>query len=184
MSAGSPVDNPWEYSITMTASLGVATVVERFFCNYLALYGSQHDALSGAGRRFYDELSLRLARLGQPGRLDWDSSRGKILNLLAPESGLIVFTADLSETAIERLNRLALHFRQLSVIWFNRQSFEHARPLDRRRSSVPGLASPVFEVGYKEDLSRTLRQVFAQITIGSLHSGGPRARKSMAGAQN
>jgi uncharacterized protein (DUF58 family) len=183
MSSGSPVDNPWEYSITMTASLGMATLVERFHCSYLALYGTRHDALAGSGRRFYDELSLRLTRLGQPAKLDWDASRSKILNLLAPESGLVVFTADLNETAIERINRLALHFRQLTVVSFNRQSFEHARPLDRRRSSIEGLSCPLFEVGYKDDFKRLLRAIFMQISISALHSGGPRRRQNVAGVQ-
>ena len=162
MLRGTPVDNPLEYSLTMVASLAHATLSERFMLHYLAVHGAEHETLSGTGRGFYQELAIRLARLEGRSSVDWDSQGKVILNYLPQGSSLLVFTANLNETTLQRLQRLAAHFRSLAVITFNRPSFERAAPGSGGPRVSFGDGYLLFEVSYGDNLARVLESALGK----------------------
>lgn len=154
---GSRVDNPLEYSLTMVASLGYATLREHFHFSYLALVGESYDACAGAGRGFYEELAVRLAKLAGSGPVNWERQSRLILGQLSGGSHLVVFIAELNELARVRLRRLAAHFRGLTVVTFNQQSFKQGLRGDTggpRMSFRDGYL--VFDVHYGDDLAPVL----------------------------
>jgi uncharacterized protein (DUF58 family) len=163
MNRGHGAHTPLEYSLVMIASVAQVTCAERFHFSYLALTGKTYDTLSGTGRRYFQELALHLAKLKDYGDPDWDLQSKIILNYLPKDSNLLVFIADMNETVRERLRNLALHFRNLTVITFNRESFTRTR-----RQSTPGPRLSfgesylIFEVAYGDDLARVLEQVLAK----------------------
>jgi uncharacterized protein (DUF58 family) len=166
MLRGTPTDNPLEYSLTMVASLAHATLSERFMLHYLALHGDKHDTLSGHGRGFYQELAIRLARLKGSGAVDWDKQGKVILNYLPRGSSLIVFTANLTETTLQRLRQMAVHFRSLAVISFNRQSFERASLSAGRTPRLAfGEGFLMYEVSYGDNLARALEQALGKSAL-------------------
>jgi uncharacterized protein (DUF58 family) len=159
MLVGSRIDNPLEYSLTMVASLGYATLRERFQFSYLALVGEAYDSCAGAGRAFYEELAVRLAKLTGYGPVDWENQSRIILDQLSAGSHLVVFIAELNETARARLRHLAAHFRGLTVVTFNQRSFKQGLRPDTagpRRSFGDGYL--VFEVHYGDDLAQVLSE--------------------------
>ncbi len=159
MLTGTRVDSPLEYSLTMVASLGYATVSENFHFNYLAVMGDQHDICAGTGRGFYEELAVRLANLNQLGPVDWESQGRVVLNYLPAGSHLIVFTADLGGKTRERLRQLATRFRGLTAVTFNLDSFKHARASQHAGPQlVLGEGYLVLEVSYRDELSAVLAQ--------------------------
>jgi len=160
MLSGGKVDNPLEYSLSMVASLGHATLSERFHLSYLALLGSLHDTASGTGRSFYEELAIHLAQLSGHGPVDWENHGRVILNYLPAGSSLIVFTAKLDDAAKERLRHLSVHFRGLAVVVFDLESFEHRRsPANPEPRLSVELGYLVFKVHYGDDLAQVLGQV-------------------------
>lgn len=166
MLAGSGSDTPLEYSLRMVASLGRATQTARFHLSSLALIGERFDALAGTGRRFYQELAVRLARLDGQGAVDWERHGRAILTYLPRSSSLLVFTAELGESARERLRQLAVHFRSMSVVTFNQASFERGK-----RPDVPGPrlsfgeSYMIFEVFHGDNLSFVLDQLLAKPAV-------------------
>ena len=159
MLRGTTVDNPLEYSLTMVASLGYATLSERFHFSHLALRGKEHSFQSGTGRAFYEELAVNLARIDDYGPLNWDEQGRIILNYLPEGSTLLVFAASLDETARARLRQLAARFSGLTVVTFNRESFEQARVPDKPGPRVVfGEGYLVLEVFYQDNLARVLEQ--------------------------
>lgn len=159
MLVGTRVDNPLEYSLTMVASLGSATLTERFQFNYLALLGKNYDTCAGTGRGFYEELAVRLARLDGLGPVDWESQGRVVLNSLPAGSHLTVFTASAGDEMRQRLRQLATQYRGLTAVTFNIDSFRQARPPQR---AGPGLTFGegylVLEVSFGDDLSTVLAQ--------------------------
>ena len=166
MLRGTPADNPLEYSLTMVASLAHATLSERFMLHYLALSGNTHETLSGHGRAFYQELAIKLAHLKGGGAVDWDSQGKVILNYLPRGSSLVVFTANMSETTLQRLRQMAVHFRSLAVITFNRASFERASLSAGRTPRLAfGEGFLMYEVSYGDNLARALEQALAKSAL-------------------
>ncbi len=166
MLRGTPSENPLEYSLTMVASLAHATLSERFMLHYLALHGDKHDTLSGHGRAFYEELAIRLARLKGGGNVDWDKQGKVILNYLPRGSSLVVFTANLNETTLQRLRQMAVHFRSLAVITFNRTSFERASLSSVRTPRLAfGEGFLMYEVSFGDNLGRALEQALAKSVL-------------------
>jgi uncharacterized protein (DUF58 family) len=163
MLIGNGGDTPLEYSISMIASLGQATLTERFHYHYLALMGQEHDALAGTGRRFYQELAVRLAKLHAHGAVDWEK-HGKALSTYLPAtSSLIVFATEINETARQRLRWFAAHFRSLALVTFNLRSFERAKPSDHPGPKLSfGESYLQFEVQYGDNLSRVLDSILAK----------------------
>lgn len=160
MLTGGNVDNPLEYSLSMVASLGHATLSERFHLSYLALVGGQHDTVSGTGRNFYEELAIRLARLRGHGPVDRENHSRIILNYLPAGSSIIVFTASLDQATKEWLSHMSVRFRSLTAVTFNQESFKHHHPPARsgpRLSAETGYI--VIEVHYGDDLAQILNQV-------------------------
>jgi hypothetical protein len=160
MLTGSKVDNPLEYSLSMVASLGYATLSERYHLSYLALVGGQHDTVSGNGRNFYEELAIRLARLRGHGPVDRENHGRIILNYLPAGSSIIVFTASLDQATREWLSHMSVRFRSLTAVTFNQESFKHHHPPTRsgpRLSVESGYI--VIEVHYGDDLAQVLGQV-------------------------
>ena len=131
MLRGTTVDKPLEYSLTMVASLGYATLTERFQFSHLALLGDEHSNQSGTGRAFYEELAVSLAKIDGYGQMDWDLKGRMILNYLPSGSSLLVFISHLDEIARARLRQLAAHYSGVTVITFNKESFEQARVPDK-----------------------------------------------------
>jgi uncharacterized protein (DUF58 family) len=163
MLTGSGSETPLEYSITMIASLGQATLSERFHFSYLALMGNEHDTLAGTGRRFYQELAIRLAKLKAHGQVDWTRHGKALLTYMPASSSLIVFIAEINEAARQRLRRFAVHFRNLVVVTFDLHSFERAKPVDHPGPRLSfGESYLQFEVQYGDNLSRVLESVLAK----------------------
>jgi uncharacterized protein (DUF58 family) len=163
MNIGTAVDNPLEYSITMIASLAFATISEPYQFNYLGILGDRHEHQKGTGQALYRELAIRLAKTqSMGGKLDWERARRLIVNHLPQDSTLIVFTGDVSAAAQERLNRLAVHFRQVTVISFDRASFERGQRQDGRPAVTLGRGFRIVSVGYQSDLKQALAQVFVR----------------------
>jgi uncharacterized protein (DUF58 family) len=166
MQRGTPADNPLEYSLTMVASLAHATLSERFMLHYLALTGDKHDTLSGHGRSYYQELAIRLAHLKGGGTVDWEKQGKVILNYLPRGSSLLVFTANLNDTTLQRLRQMAVHFRSLAVITFNRTSFERASLSAGRTPRLAfGEGFLMYEVSYGDNLARALEQALAKSAL-------------------
>jgi uncharacterized protein (DUF58 family) len=166
MRAGLGVDTPLEYSIRMIASLGQATLSERFYFSYLALMGKEHDAMSGTGRKLYQELAVRLAKLKAYGPVDWDGHGRTLLNYLPATSNLIVFTAEVNEAARLRLRQFAVGFRNLVVVTFNVPSFERAKRPERPGPFLSfGESYLQFEVYYGDNLARVLEQILAKPAV-------------------
>jgi uncharacterized protein (DUF58 family) len=166
MRAGVGVDTPLEYSIRMIASLGQATLSERFHFSYLALMGKEHDALSGTGRRMYQELAVRLAKLKAHGPTDWDGNGRTLLTYLPATSSLIVFAAEVNETARQRLRQFAVGFRNLVVVTFNLPSFERAKRPERPGPYLSfGESYLQFEVFYGDNLARVLEQLLSKPAV-------------------
>jgi uncharacterized protein (DUF58 family) len=163
MLTGSGGDTPLEYAITMLASLGQATLSERFHFSYLALLGDKHDKLAGTGRRFYQELAVKLARLNAYGPVDWERHGRTLLTYLPAQSSLIVFAAELGEATRQRLRQLAVRFRSVTVVSFNMKSFERGRPPEHPGPRLSfGESYLQFELQCGGNLSRALEQVLAK----------------------
>jgi uncharacterized protein (DUF58 family) len=165
MYRGTSVDNPLEYSITMIASLAYATCSERFHFSYLNLIGEKHESFAGTGLRFYQEMAVRLAQLKGQGEVRWEEASRLILNYLPKSSSLIVFVADINETAQQRLRLLAGHFASVSVVTFNRRSFERSTAAAESSRLHFGDGYLIHEVVYGEDLGRILEQVLANASM-------------------
>lgn len=162
MLVGTRVDNPLEYSLTMVASLGYATLNERFQLSYLALMGDKHDSCSGTGRGFYEELAVRLARLDKFGPVDWEAQGRVVLNYLPAGSHLIVFAATIDDQTRRRLRQLAARFSGLTAVTFDAESFRHARPSQRAGPElIIGEGYLILEVAHGDDLSAVLAQCLA-----------------------
>lgn len=163
MLTGSGGDTPLEYSISMIASLGQATLNERFHFHYLALMGKEHDALSGTGRRFYQELAIRLARMRQHGPVNWERHGRTLLTYLPATSSLVVFASELNEESRQRMRQFAAHYRSLALVTFNLRSFERAKPGEHPGPRLSfGESYLQFEVQYGDNLSRVLESVLAK----------------------
>ena len=160
MTVGSPVDSPLEYAVTLIASLGYATIGTPYRLHYLALLGDRHEHYDGGGPRFYQELAVRLAKLAGVGRTDWVSARRQVINHLPPQSSLVVFCAEITSTLREELNRLSAHYRQITVVTFDRTSFERAHPIEL--SPTAGRGYRLLTVGYQQDLRQVLARIFSQ----------------------
>jgi uncharacterized protein (DUF58 family) len=163
MLTGTRTDNPLEHSITMTASLGYATLADRFHLSYLALSGGSYDNLSGTGRNFYESLALKLARFGGTGSVEWEKHRKLIANYIPAASHLIVFAARHDATTRERLRQLAVHCRGVTAVTFDLDSFER---LNRPRSPVPRTLLDSgylhLEAAYGTSLARVLTQALGR----------------------
>jgi uncharacterized protein (DUF58 family) len=159
MLRGTTVDNPLEYTLTMVASLGYATLSERFQFSHLALLGDEHSSQSGTGRAFYEELAVSLAKIDGYGEMDWDNRGRMILNYLPPGSSLIVFTVGLDEIARTRIRQLAAQYSSVVVVTFNRESFDQARQPEKPGPRIVlGEGYLVLEVFYQDNLARVLEQ--------------------------
>ena len=162
MYTGTKVDNPLEYSLTMVASLGHATLAERFRMNYMALIGERYETASGTGRGFYEELSVRLARLTGVGNINWETQGRVLLGYLPAGSHLVVFTAAIDEPMRQRLRQLAVHYRGLSVVSFDLESFK-----TQRKSGEDGIeinlgdGYVIYKLSYGADLALVLSQCLA-----------------------
>lgn len=166
MLAGSGADNPFEYSITLAASLSAASSIERYYICWLVLNAAGFESCRGTGPRFNSQSALKLARLGPPGRLDWNAHGSRILSALPADSALLVCVAGDLPPWVERLNRLAVRYRGLTVIHFNAESFDHAAPMPYPKlKREAGMAFTVVEAGYHTPLDRLLRAALAQIAI-------------------
>jgi uncharacterized protein (DUF58 family) len=164
MTVGSPVDCPLEYSITLIVSLVYAAVREPYRFHYLALLGDRYEHHDGGGGRFYQELAIQLAKLSGLGRVDWTLARRQVISHLPAQSSLVVFVSELTTSVREELNRLSAHFRQITVVTFDRASFEHARPVAASAAQA-GRAYRVITVGYQDDLRQVLSRIHARPTM-------------------
>jgi uncharacterized protein (DUF58 family) len=164
LTVGTPIDNPLEYSITLIASMAYATIREPYRFHYLALLGERHEHHEGGGPRFYQELAIRLAKLGGVGRIDWQRARRQIVNHLPRHSSLVVFVAELTSSTREELNRLSEHFRQITVVTFDRASFERAQP-GSQLAPPPTGSYRVVTVGFQDDLRTALGRIFARTVV-------------------
>jgi uncharacterized protein (DUF58 family) len=161
MLVGTTIESPLEYSITMIASMANATASQQFHFSYLSIQGDKHDRLSGIGPRFYQELAVRLARLKAGGQVRWDTAPRLIANLLPSDSSLIVFTSSLGAESATVLSRLAVHFRQMVVVTFNRESFERGKQNTTSGRISLGNGYRIVEIGFQDDLKRALGTIFA-----------------------
>lgn len=157
MLAGSHAETPLEYAVTMVASLANATARDRFHFTHLALSGDFATSHKGTGKQFYQELAISLAAFkgGEP--INWDKGNKAILNYFPQGSSVIAFVPEVGGEMAERLNRIALHFCCLTVITFDRRSFER-----RRMPEMPGPKISmgqnflVYTLSYGDNLSHAL----------------------------
>jgi uncharacterized protein (DUF58 family) len=161
MTVGTPVDCPLEYSITLIASLAFAITRQPYRLHYLALLGERHEHHDGGGPRFYQELAIQLAKLSGVGNFDWNLARRLVINHLPRNSSLVVFVSELTSATREELNRLAAHFRQITVVTFDRGSFERGLP-STAPVAQPGRGYRVITLGYQDDLRGALNRIFAR----------------------
>ncbi|MDQ3023477.1 MAG: DUF58 domain-containing protein [bacterium] len=161
MTIGTPVDSPLEYSITLIASLAYATTREPYRFHYLAILGERSEHHDGSGPRFYQELAIQLARLAGVGRTDWGLARRLIINHLPRHSSLVVFVAELTTATREELNKLGTHFRQITVVTFDRSSFERGQ-VAASSLGLPGRGYRVITVGFQDDLRGVLGRIFSR----------------------
>jgi uncharacterized protein (DUF58 family) len=169
MRRGAFADNAREYALRMVAGLARGTISENYQFSYLAVDGKNFDALSGTGYNFYQTLAIHLARLGNGGQPDWEQVNRYCAHFLPQRSSLLVFIAELNDDARMWLRQFAMHFTSLTVICFNRQSFERAQRQDVPQGRVQaGEGYLVHEVGYKDELSRVLTQSLTRAGRGGL----------------
>jgi hypothetical protein len=127
------------------------------------LLGDRHEHHDGSGPRFYQELAIQLAKLSGVGRTDWNLARRLVINHLPRNSSLVVFVAELTSATREELNRLAAHFRQITVVTFDRLSFERGEQLAAAQG-LPGRGYRVIKVGYQDELRNVLSRIFTRTT--------------------
>lgn len=144
-----------------------------------------YDSMSGSGKRFYQEMAIRLARLGEYGPIDWELANRLIVHYLPQGSSLIILTCDPSVEAWERLGLMALRYRSITVVNFDKASFERGRSGwvekrdeegEKRNSYRPGFQ--VYQVHYKDDLSRALSDVFGKSMSATRSRAGAVASSS------
>ncbi|MBN2082897.1 DUF58 domain-containing protein [bacterium] len=159
MYTGTKVDNPLEYSLTMVASLGHATLTERFRLSYMALTGERYETASGTGRGFYEELTVRLARLKGGGAVNWEKQGRVLLGYLPAGSHLVVFAARIDDALRGRLRQLAVHYRGLSVVTFDLDSFKLQRKAaDDGIETNLGDGYVIYRLSHGAELGRVLSQ--------------------------
>jgi len=170
MQRGAFADNAREYALRMIAGLGRGTVSDNYHFSYLAIEAERYDALNGSGYNFYQTLAIRLAQLGQGGVPDWERVNRYSAHFLPQRSSLVVFISELNDEARMWLRQFAAHFSGLTVVCFNRQSFERAQRLDLPGPRVKlGEGYLIYEVGFKDELSRVVT-----MALGSAGQGGRR----------
>ncbi len=143
-----------------------------------------YDSLSGSGKRFYQEMAIRLARLGEYGNTDWELAKRLIVHYLPQGSSLVVLTCNPSMEAWERLGLMGMRYRGITVVNFDKSSFERARGGWNEKQSAAEKTSRyrpgyhVVDVQYKDDLSRVLTDVFKRAITASESRGGSVASSS------
>jgi uncharacterized protein (DUF58 family) len=149
--------NPLEYSITLISTLARETSRSNYYFSFLELSGAAERHCSGMGSSLFQEISLLLAEITPGENLDLKGHSTEILRYLPESSDLIVFIPHLGGGEAEFLANLRLHYRLLSVITFDVDSFRKgmARRTPRSRVSF-GQNFLIFELAYGDDLSRQL----------------------------
>ncbi|MCC7479591.1 DUF58 domain-containing protein [bacterium] len=143
-----------------------------------------YDSLAGSGKRFYQEMAIRLARLGEYGPTDWELANRLIVHYLPQGSSLVVLTCDPSVEAWERLGLMGMRYRGITVVNFDKASFEKARgswgdqPARSESKSRYRPGYNVIDVHYKDDLPRVLSEVFNRAISASHSRGGAVASSS------
>jgi uncharacterized protein (DUF58 family) len=167
MQRGTFSDNAREYALRMIAGLGRGTITENYHFSYLAADGQSIDTQAGTGYSFYQTLAIHLARLGNGGTPDWDRVNRYCAHFLPQRSTVLVFIAELNDEARMWLRQFAAHYASLTVVCFNRQSFERGKRPDPAGPSIKaGEGYVIYEVGYKDELSRVLALALAQTRRG------------------
>jgi len=149
--------NPLEYSITLISTLARETSRSNYYFSFLELNGVAERHCAGMGDSLFQAISLLLAEITPGEKLDLKGHSTEILRYLPESSDLIVFVPHLSGSMAEFLANLRLHYRLLSVVTFNIESFRKgmARRTPRSRVSF-GQNFLIFELAYGDDLSRQL----------------------------
>ena len=160
--AGSHAQTPLEYSITLIASLAHATARDRYHFTHLGLSGELATSLKGTGKQYYQKLAISLATFKGGEQINWEKGNVAILNYFPQGSSVIAFVPQVAGEMANRLNRIALHFRALTVITFDRRSFER-----RRMPEMPGPKISmvgnflVYTLSYGDNLSQVLTSMLA-----------------------
>jgi uncharacterized protein (DUF58 family) len=160
---GSEADNPLEYSLSMIAGIGSATASERFQFSYLGIEGSEQKTHSGTGRQSYQELAVKLSRTHTAERSQLDDLNRRILAYLPAGSRLIVFAPDGGKELYDRLERLRISYRVVTLVTFDQRSFSR-RLVPERPGPLVTYSSGllIYKVFFKDNLSHVLNKVFAQ----------------------
>jgi uncharacterized protein (DUF58 family) len=167
MLEGSETDNPLEYSLRMIAGIGSITASERFQLSYLGIEGSSQESHSGTGRQVYQELAVKLARTKTAVKGELEDLNRRILAYLPEGSRLIVFAADGGDELYERMERLTISYRSVTLVTFDRRSFSK-RLVPERPGPLVTYSSGllIYKVFYKDNLSHVLNRVFAHAVSG------------------
>lgn len=150
---------PLEYSITLISTLARETSRANYLLAFLELNGKNARTVSGSGGQFFQRLSIQLAEIGEGHALNLQEHSREIFEYLKPGSDLIVFVPHLSGAQARFLSNLRMHYRLLSVITFDLDSFRTAMPAQGRRSRVSfGQNFIIFELACGDDLGLQLQR--------------------------
>ena len=157
---------PLEYAITLTSTLARETSRTNSLFSFLELNGENTRAVSGTGGDFFQRLSVQLAGIGAGHQLNLQERSREIFEYLKPGSDLIVFIPHMTGAQARFLANLRLHYRLLSVITFDLDSFRAATPSRDRRSRVSfGQNFIIFELAYGDDLGRQLQRFVEKVGL-------------------
>ncbi len=154
--------NPLEYAITLISTLAKETSRSHYYFSFLELNGGQVQHISGMGGGFFQQASLVLAGITPGEKLDLSDCSSEIMQYLPAGSDLIVFIPYLTGSESSFLANLRLHYRLLSVMTFDLESFRMAAPRRTPRSRVSfGQNFLIFELAFGDDLVKQL-EIFVE----------------------
>lgn len=158
--------NPLEYSVTIVSSLGNEVCRHGSQFSFLELNGNKGIECSGSGEEFFYRLSLGLAAIKGGSSFDPSKYYESVSRALPHGSDLVVLLPLLSEKEARFLASLSSHYRTLSVISFDLESFRRTL---RRKRSIPRLSYGrgfiALELGFGDDIALHLQQFLERVGL-------------------
>ncbi len=151
---------PLEYSVTMIATLANEICRLHDYFSFLELNDSGAFPVSGMGGAVFEKISHALARTTVSEDFSLSQYYTEVYRSLTPGSDLIIFIPQVLEEDARFLENVRSHYRTLTVVTFDLQSFRMGLP---RRSDKPrfgfGRNFLTFEIAFGDDLALRLKQL-------------------------
>ncbi len=158
--------NPLEYSISIISSLANQVINRRNYLSFLELNGDTPRKIQGQGKEIFHRLSLLLAEItaGKPFELtDWTS---EIANALPEGSDLLILIPVLTPADSEFVANLREHYKQVSVVTFNLESFRKGMTAKNGGSRISfGRNYLVYEIYYGDNLGFRMEQLVEKMGL-------------------